>query len=86
MPEIDRSTLAEREQHPVAKEALAYVRGLGLPKLSMYLEAFSSCAIEDNRLGEVCGGTLRRLLASEPISDRYLLGLAWALKGMEDES
>ena len=47
--------------------------------LAGWQEAFSSCAIEGNRLAEVCSETLRRLLIGEPVSDRYVLGLAWAM-------
>lgn len=86
MPDEDRSTLAERETHPSTQSALEYISSLGLDKLTAYLEAYSSCAIESNRLGEVCAGTLNRLLKQEPISDRYLLGLAWSLKTMEENS
>jgi len=82
---VDRCALAPTEPHPAAQDALQFVAGLGLPRLMTYLEAFSSCAIENNRLGEICGETLRRVLAHEPVSDRYILGLAWELKRMEDQ-
>lgn len=78
-------TLRPGEAHPSARKALDYVRGLGFEKLMRYLASFSSCAIEGNRLGEVCSETLRRVIESEPVSDRYLLGLAWTLRSMEDE-
>jgi hypothetical protein len=51
-----------------------------MAELAMWLEAFSSCAIEGNRLGAVCVETLRRILSGEPVSDRYVLGLAWAIR------
>lgn len=50
---------------------------------STLMESFSSCAIEGNRFAEVCGETLRRVMQREPVSDRYVLGLAWAIHGME---
>jgi hypothetical protein len=77
--------LAAGEPHPAALSALHYVRGLGLQKQALYMSAFSSCAIEGNRLGEVCAETLRRVMNGGPVSDRYVLGLAWAIKGMEDD-
>lgn len=82
--DLERGTLAPTEPHPSAQSAMEYLRPLGTVKLSMYLEAFSSTAIEGNRLGEVCAETLRRIMAREPVSDRYLLGLAWAIRGMEE--
>jgi len=81
----NRGTLNEKEPHPSSEDALIYVKSLGIEKLSTYLEAYSSCAIEGNRLGEICGETLSRLLKGEPISDRYLLGLVWSLKNMEEK-
>lgn len=50
------------------------------------MESFASCGIENNRLAEVCGETLRRVLAQEPVSDRYLLGLVWTIRQMEEEA
>lgn len=76
-------TLNDREPHPAARDAQLWIAKLPPDVLSSALEAFSSCAIEGNRLGEVCGETLRRLLNSESVSDRYLLGLAWTLRDME---
>lgn len=78
-------TLEEREPHPAAHDALRYVKSLGVTKLHIYLESFSSVALEGhNRSAEICGETLRRVIEGEPISDRYLLGLAWTLKNMEE--
>ena len=76
--------LAPGEPHPAAMSALRYVQGLGLQKQMLYMSAFSSCGIEGNRLGEVCSETLRRVMNGGPVSDRYVLGLAWAIKEMED--
>lgn len=77
-------TLAPTEPHPVTRSALDYLAGLGLEKLNTYREAFASCAIEGNRLGQICAETINRLLRQEPVSDPYLLGLAWAVKEMEE--
>ena len=38
-----------------------------------YQYLFSSCAISDNRLAEVCGETLQRWMTGQPVSDGYLL-------------
>lgn len=71
------------EPHPSAKKAKEYIFSLGMHKLYKYLESFS--AIEGNRVGEICGETLDRLMIGKPVSDRYVLGLAWALKEMEND-
>ncbi len=81
----DRGVLEVGEPHPAAESAKYYLSALGAKKLFQYLEAFSSCAIEGNRLGEICSETLNRLMQGEPVSDRYLLGLAWAIKSMEEK-
>lgn len=81
---MDRSELKVGEPHPSAEGARRYLNSLGLEKLSIYAESFASCAIEGNRLAEVCSGTLQRIFRREPISDRYLLGLVWAIRDMEE--
>lgn len=80
---MTRGTLRDGEPHPAATKALEFIRSLGAETLMKWNESFSSCAIEGNRLGEICGETLHRLLNGDPVSDRYLLGLAWALMELE---
>ena len=82
--EVSRGTLQAGETHPSAYTAMRYIRSLGIGKLFEVQEAFSSCAIEGNRLGEICSETLRRIMNGEPVSDRYAMGLAWALWDMEE--
>lgn len=80
---MDRTELKPSEPHPASYSALKYVS----EKLNSFtIEAFASCAIESNRLAEVCIGTINRLKAGEPVSDRYLLGLAWALREMDQDN
>ena len=82
----ERGTLAPTEHHPSAPFAMEYIHKLKLAgRLNIYQEAFASCAIENNRLAEVCSETLRRVIDGEPVSDRYLLGLCWAIRDMEAE-
>lgn len=81
----DRGTLNVNESHPAASAALVYIRSIDLIELYELLESFSSCAIENNRLGEICGTTLDRILKGKPVSDRYLLGLAWTIKSIRDK-
>lgn len=81
-------TLNEGEVHPASHEAFKFVKEYLINdpvKGFRLLESFASCAIEGNRLGEVCGETLRRVMHGEAVSDRYLLGLAWILKSMDED-
>ena len=75
-----QGTLRPTEPHPAVFGARDYISRIPTATLFQFQEAFATCAIEGNRLGEICGETLRRLLSGEPVSDRYLLGLAWVLK------
>lgn len=70
--------LGPNEPHPAALDALAWIRQQ--PHLPLWLESFASTALSGNRSAEICGETLRRLLAGEPVSDRYVLGLAWTMR------
>lgn len=76
-------TLAPGEVHPAAPVAADFLRSLGPVHLTQWLETFSSCALEGNRAAEVCAETMRRFLAGEPVSDRYLLGLAFTIAEMQ---
>lgn len=76
----NRGALRPREPHPAAHTALTYIRSVPVTELALWLESFSSSSIEGNRLAEICGETLRRLMRGAPVSDRYLLGLAWTMR------
>ena len=69
--------LSINEYHPAADSAKAYISKLGAENIFMWKESFASSAIEGNRLAEICSETLERLTTGQPVSDRYLLGLAW---------
>lgn len=90
MSEVENTggTLAEGEAHPAAYDAkrwmLEYVGRHDAEVLPRLLESFCSVGLSGNRLAECCGETLRRLLNGEPVSDRYLLGLAWTMRDMEE--
>ena len=77
---IDNDTLQPAEPHPAAFNAFEYIRKIKPSELLSTKEALASNAIEGNRLAQVCLGTLKRIENLEPVSDRYLLGLAWTLK------
>jgi hypothetical protein len=75
-------TLADNEFHPAASGALSYIQQHAS---FMDLEALASTALSGNRLAEVCSETLRRILENEPVSDRYVLGLAWTLRQLRQK-
>lgn len=82
MSEIESGTLEIGEVHPACYNAYKFIksyiaeRGHGI---GILIEAFASIALSGNRTGDVCGETLRRIMNNEPVSDRYILGLAWTL-------
>lgn len=76
---MNKGDLKEGEAHPASYHALEYIKSIGGENLCAWREVFASCALSGNRLAEISGETLRRLLDGEPVSDRYLLGLAWVI-------
>lgn len=86
MTEKTRGTLKLGEYHPSADFAMQYIRSKDTSDLFLLQEAFASCAIENNRLAEICGDTLNRVLTGAPVSDRYLLGLAWYMQMIDKDS
>jgi hypothetical protein len=77
---MDRGNLDPTEPHPAAQNALDYIKTIKYTDLMMWQESFASCAIEGNRLAEICSETMHRLLTGQTISDRYLLGLSWTIR------
>lgn len=78
-------TLSDKEYHPSARFAYYWLKGRDFAELATWLESFTSVAIEGNRLAEICAGTLQRFLRGEPVSDRYLLGLVYAMRFIEEK-
>ena len=72
-------TLPLGEPHPIAYDAQEFISKCNPIELGVWQESFASTALAGNKLGEVCGETLRRLINGEPVSDRYLLGLAFVI-------
>lgn len=68
------------EPHPAAHSALAYVRGIPSAELMVIQEGFASTALSGSRSSQICLETLQRVMDGRPVSDRYVLGLAWALR------
>ncbi len=79
-PEEEPGSLRLGEPHPAAHTAFGYIKGLSASDLLMWEEALASCAISGNRAAEIGLSTLKRILSGQPISDRYLLGLAWMMR------
>lgn len=86
MSEIDESVIKENEYHPAANAAMKWFRKWELDPIryAMTREAIASTALSGDRNAQICNGTLNRLEKGEPVSDRYLLGLCWTLKELED--
>lgn len=82
-----KGTLLEGQPHPAARDAQQWLRKrLGRdPVDTLRLqESFASVGLSGNATSEVCSETLRRILDGEPVSDRYLLGLAWTIRSMDE--
>lgn len=82
-PELTPGTLRVGEPHPAAFSAREWLAGQDSIWLLSWVEALASTALAGNRSAQICGETLQRLLHQEPVSDRYLLGLAWFLRSQK---
>lgn len=80
----EAGTLPEGVPHPAAEIARRYIMESGADLL-MIQESLASCAIEGNRMAEICSETLRRVINKEPVSDRYFMGLAWMIWSIQQE-
>lgn len=81
MNEYENGTLNPGEYHPAADPAMGYIREqLEDPESFIFANAIFDLSILGNRTCQICVETLRRIQSGEPVSDRYLLGLAWILK------
>lgn len=83
--EQERGTIADGEYHPAADAAMRWFKRYVNERPQEYLMARTSiemAAGEGNKLADIALATIRRLQASAPVSDRYLLGLCWLLQDM----
>jgi hypothetical protein len=79
---MNEHTLGPTEYHPAADSAMAWLKGYMVEHRHDYLlakEALASTALSGDRQAEICMSTIDRLAKGEPVSDRYLLGLAWTI-------
>lgn len=79
-----RGDLGFGEPHPMSFAVRDYISKWTHQELLTAREVMASCAIEGNRAAEICGETLNRLLQGLPVSDRYIMGLGWFLKTIEE--
>jgi hypothetical protein len=70
------------EPHPAANDAFRYITQ---NMTGIIQESFASCALSGNKASEIAYSTWERLSRGEPVSDRYVLGLAWMLRDMKEE-
>jgi hypothetical protein len=80
-------TIAANEHHPAADSAYRWLKGYMVEDPLRWLqhkEALASTALSGNRQAEICMGTIDRLAKGEPVSDRYLLGLAWTILNLDN--
>ena len=56
-----RGELKVGEPHPAIEIALRYYNAISYQRTNELLEVFSSCAIENNRLAEICVETISGL-------------------------
>lgn len=82
------ATIQEGEYHPVADSAMHWLKTFMRDKPLEYLrikEAIYSTALSGNRSSELCASTIDRLAAGQPVSDRYLLALAWLVRSIYED-
>lgn len=78
----DPSEIKADEFHPAARQAYRWLKGFMVTNPADYsrcMLALSMAAVGDNRQAQICMGTVERLRTSQPVSDRYLLGLCWTI-------
>lgn len=78
----DPATIRSDEFHPAARSAYRWLKGFMITNPDDYMRtkmALQIAAESGNRQAQVCMGTINRLASSQPISDRYLLGLCWTI-------
>lgn len=82
-------TIFSGEYHPAADSAMRWFKNYVRTQPEDYARSKMAIlmAAEDspkNRLAVICRATIERLAAGAPVSDRYLLGLVWFLKELQE--
>ena len=81
---MTEATLKIGESHPMAHSAFSYVKLHANDPI--LLESIASTALSGSRCAEICHSTLERIRKGEPVSDRYVFGLAWMIKDIKDNT
>jgi len=76
--------LKQGEHHPTTKSALRYIQSRSPQDLIIFREACASCSIEGNRMSEILGDTIDRILKGQPVGERYVLALAFEYQRIQD--
>jgi len=85
--ESDPTELHPEEFHPAARSAYRWLKGFMISNpidYARYKTAMSLAADSGNRQAQICLGTIERLRTSQPVSDRYLLGLTWTILSLHN--
>ena len=84
---IEEATLKEGKYHHGARIALAYIeeRQKNAIDWNVIVGALSLTALSGNRTSDICLSTIERLRKGEPVSDRYLMGLAWIIYAIDND-
>ena len=80
---MSKATIADGEYHPAADGAMTWLKTLMINDPKRYVtikESLYSTALAGNQLAEICCSTIDRIATGQPVSDRYLLGLAWTVR------
>jgi hypothetical protein len=83
----DPSEIRSDEFHPASRSAYRWLKGFMVTNSEDYRKyklAIEMAAESGNRQAQICLGTINRLKYSQPVSDRYLLGLAWTILHLHD--
>lgn len=81
---MTNGTLNPGEPHPASLSALHWLKSQPKEIINLCVQSFAAASADGNRLGEVCFETMNRMLDGKPVSDRYLLGMAWAIRDCID--
>lgn len=78
----DPTEIRSDEFHPAARSAYRWLKGFMVTNPEDYSRtklALEIAAEDGNRQAQICMGTINRLKFGQPVSDRYLMGLAWTV-------
>jgi len=85
---MDIAELQFGEPHPASRSAYRWLKGFMISNPDdyvLYRTALETAAEDGTRQAQICMGTIRRLAIGQPVSDRYLLGLAWTILSIHNK-